>query len=118
MDDIKERIIALLDEVEYEYVLKIWRQRLITIGMDESDANLWAGETRHVVDACRLALKYLADVFQEADESRIPARIIDWAAFAGDIPVFMIGNVTTYLQEKLGKYYPPEEEDDDEESRQ
>lgn len=114
MDDLKERIKTLLEEIEYNHLKKTWTERLIVAGIDEREAHKWAAEIGHVVAEYQNSLKYLTDLLQETDSERIPQRVNDWADYTRDISAFIFEGAMRRLQEQLEKYLPSEPNEEDE----
>ena len=113
MDDLKERIKTLLEEIEYVDLKKTWPEHLIAVGIDEREVHKWAAEIGHVVAEYQNSLKYLIDLLQETNPERIPRRVNDWADYTRDISVFIFEGAMRRLQEQLEKYLPPTSDDED-----
>ena len=114
MDNLKDRIQTLVEEIQIEYLHKTWTERLIASGIDEHEAYKWIAEIGHVIDEYRRNLGFIADLFEKDSPTLGPEKINDWAAYTHDMGVFIIEGATSRLQDHLKKYLPPEPEDEDE----
>ena len=115
-DDLKARIKAFLEEIEYVHLKKDWPERLIAAGIDEREAQKWAAEIGHVVEEYQSSLMRLADLLQETDSERIPRRVHSWAVGRIEVSIPEIEEPMRYLEGELEKYLPPEPDDEDERS--
>jgi hypothetical protein len=116
VEDLKTRIKALLNEIEFTHLKKDWTKRLTEVGIDEGDASKWAAEIGHVVDEYQSSLIRLVDLLQESDPRRIPQRIHGWAVGRLEVTIPEIEDPMRYLERLVEKYLPPEPDDEDEPS--
>lgn len=116
MDDLKARIKALLEEIEYTHLKKTWPEQLIAAGFNEIEAHKWAAEIGHVVEEYQSSLMRLADLLQENDSQRIPRQVHSWAVGRLEVSIPEIEEPMRHLEGLLGKYLPPEPNDEDEPS--
>ena len=113
LDDLKARIKALLEEIEYTHLKKTWPEQLIKAGISEIEAHKWAAEIGHVVEEYQSSLTRLVDLLQENDSQRIPQQVHSWAVGTFEVSVPEIEEPMRYLEGLLEKYLPPEPNDED-----
>jgi hypothetical protein len=112
MDDLKERIKALLNEIEYTHLKKNWAEQLITAGIDEKDVYKWVAEIGHVVDEYERSLRYLVNLLQESEVERVAQRLQGWIAYTRDMTTWKLDDVIKELNGRYEKYLPPEPDDE------
>ena len=116
MDDLKDRIKAFLEEIEYIHLKKTWLEHLIAAEIDENDARTWAAEIGHVVEEYQSSLMVLAELLEESDPKRIPSEVQNWAVGIRVVTIPEIEEPMHYLEGQLEKYLPPEHDDEDDSS--
>jgi len=110
LTDLKSRIKALLREIEFVHLKKVWPERLIAAGIGERDAQVWAAEIGHIVDEYERSLRYLVELIYEPNPRiSIAEGVESWAAYTEDLGVFKIEDSMGELQKRLKKYLPPNE---------
>ena len=114
MNDLKERIKEVLDELIQLYLYKKWPEHLIALGIDENDARTWGVEISQVVDEYRSTLLLLSDLLTENDAEKVPVKTHSWAVGISEVTVPEIREPMQYLEKLLEKYLPPEDNFDDE----
>ena len=112
MDEVKDRIKMLFDEVESIHIRQTLRNNLTSAGIDNSEAHNWVIEIGEIVDEYERSLRLLMDLIQINDKGRIPQKLESWLAYTEDISLFKIGDVVKYVKEGLQKYIPPDVEDE------
>jgi hypothetical protein len=114
LDDLKARINALMTEIEYVHLRKVWPERLVASGIDQRDANKLAIVIGQMVGEYEVSLRLLADLlYAPKPNFTIPENINNWAKLIRKITLPMLEDEAGYLQERLAKYIPPEPEDKD-----
>lgn len=114
MDELKQRIKALFEEIESTHLRKILTTNLKAAGIDKSEAHDWILEVGQIVDEYERSLHILIDLIQESDQEQILQKFESWLAYTDDISLFKISDILKYLQNKLRKYLPPQIDDEDE----
>lgn len=113
MDELKQRIMTLFEEIESIHLRKTLLANLTAAGIDKSEAHNWTLEIGEIVDEYARSLHILIDLIQESDQERIPQKLEGWFAYTEDISLFKIADIVKYLQNKLQKYLPPEPDDEE-----
>lgn len=114
VNDLKPRIKTFLEEIEFTHVKTLWLEHLLAVGIDKSDAAVWAAEIGHVIEEYQSSLMRLADLLQETDPQRIPEEVHSWAVGRIEVTIPEIEEPMRYLEKQLEKYLPPEPDDEDE----
>lgn len=97
MDELKERIRSLLEEVEYIHVTQNWWLRLLGMGVSEEDIRKWAPNIRFVVEEYKLSLGYLTDLLRISDASEAAEDLKGWVAYTRDTSVWKMSIVHAYI---------------------
>jgi len=114
VEDLKNRIKALLSEIEYSHVKRTWVEQLTQKGFAEDEARQWAAEIGHVVDEYQSSLIRLVELLEEANPERIPESIYDWTVGRLEVTIPEIEEPMRYLENLLKKYIPAEPDDEEE----
>lgn len=114
MNDLKTRIKTFLEEIEYTHVKKLWLERLIAVGVDKNEAEVWAAEIGHVIEEYQSSLMRLADLLEETNGEVIPQHVHSWAVGRIEVTIPEIEEPMRYLEGQVRKYLPPEPNDEDE----
>lgn len=114
MDEVRDRIKMLFEELESIHVKQTLLNNLTRAGIDNSEAHNWVIEIGEIVDEYERSLRLLMDLIQVSDKERIPLKLESWLAYTEDISLFKIGDVVKFVKGGLQKYIPPEAEDQDE----
>jgi len=114
MDDLKNKIKTLLEEVENIHLKKTWPEYLIAVGISEDEARIWAAEIGHVVEEYQSSLMRLVDLLQETNVERIPEKVHSWVVGRIEVTIPEIEEPMRYLEGQLEKYLPPETDDEGE----
>lgn len=111
MDDLKERIKALLHEIEFTHLKKNWVEQVIAGGVEREDSYKWVAEIGHVVDEYERSLRYLVDLLHTSDASSAAQELESWIAYTRDMTVWTIDEAMKRLEGRYEKYLPPEPDD-------
>ena len=114
MDDLKFRIRALLEEIEFVHLKGNWVEKISHLGIDPRDASKLGAEIGHIVDEYQRSLRYLVDLLQNDDPKRIPEDIAGWAGYTLSLGVYKIEDPVAQIQIIIEKYLPVKSEKDDE----
>jgi hypothetical protein len=112
VDDLNAQISALLEEIEFFHVKRVWVERLIAAGIPEREALKWATDVGHVVDEYKNSLRELMGLIQEDDPDRLLAETRRWADSTQDTTALRLEEAARHLLERVSRYAPPEDEDD------
>ncbi len=113
MDELKQRIKALFEEIESIHLRKTLLTKLTAAGIDKNEAHDWILEIGQIVDEYERSLHLLIDLIQESDQEQIPQKFESWLAYTEDMSLFKISDILKYIKNKLQKYLPPEIDDED-----
>jgi len=114
MEDLKGRIKALLNEIEFTHLKKNWTERLIARGVAKEDSYEWVAEIGHIVDEYERSLRFLTDMLEISDAIGAAQKLESWIAYTRDMTIWRLDDVVNQLQGKYEKYLPPEPNDEDE----
>ena len=116
-DSMKPKIDAFFNEFGHSYLGKEWQEYLMSAGISEKDAGLWAVEIWQVVDEFHSRLlrldKLIQDTLHDTDVERIQKRVYYWVAGTLAVTPGEIEEPMRYLQGELEKTLPPDPDDDD-----
>ncbi len=114
VNDLKPRIKTFLEEIEFTHVKNLWLERLLAVGIDKNEAEIWAAEIGHVIEEYQSSLTHLADLLEETNADLIPQRVHSWVVGTIEVTIPVIEEPMQYLQGLLEKYLPPEPNNEDE----
>jgi hypothetical protein len=114
MEDLKDRIKALLYEIEFTHLKKNWAERLIVAGVEKEDSYKWVAEIGHVVDEYERSLRFLADMLETSDANGAAQKLESWIAYTRDMTIWKLDDVVNQLQGRYEKYLPPQPENGNE----
>jgi len=89
MDELKQRINILFEEIESIHLRKTLLINLTAAGIDKSEAQDWTLEIGQIVDEYERSLRILIDLIQESEQERIPQKFESWLAYTEDVSQYL-----------------------------
>jgi len=114
---LKAQIEALLTEIEYVHLRKVWPERLVVSGIDQRDANKLAIVIGQMIGEYEVSLRLLVElIYAPKPNFTVAENINNWVKLTRQITLPMLEDEAGYLQERLAKYMSsasPDPEDND-----
>jgi hypothetical protein len=116
MDDLRNRVKALMHEIEFTHLKKIWVEQAIEAGIAKEDVYKWVAEIGHIVDEYERSLRFLIDLLEQKNTEKIARELESWIAYTHDMTVWKLDDVMNELELRgnYKQYLPPELDNEDE----
>jgi hypothetical protein len=115
MDELKTRISALLEEIEYVHLKRDWTRRVIAEGTSAEDGLKCATELANIINEYKIHLFKTIDLLGTSEAHDAAQALEAWIAYTRDVAMRRISEALAAIMDCLEKYQPPpdpEEEDE------
>ena len=110
MEELRKRIQALLNEIEYTHLKTEWVEKIVEAGIEREDAYKWVAEIGHVVDNYERSLRRLTELFEQDSAEDIAVSLHTWIHVTMEMTTWAIDRAMKEMDGRYEKYLP---EDDD-----